>query len=174
MRILADQEIDDLLAEPKALPGNWRSRLAPKDKSHYQHKERTINIEGDKGNIFRIIIRQNKLNLLDFSIILTLCERDSNIEYNLLRFNGKHPSKHTNKWEKSNKLPNHVFNPAFHIHRATQRYQESGYKIDGYAEVTGSYSDFHSALNQFLLKCNIRTEKEDEGQPSLFRKGDIS
>lgn len=172
MRILNDREITDLISEPKVVPDNWFSRLDAKDKAHYQHKEKEIDVEGSNGNLFRVIIRENKLNVLDFSIILTLRERDSNVEYNLLRYNGKHPSKHTNKWEKEKGVSDHTFGPSFHIHKATQRYQESGYKIDGYAEVTTLYSDFHSALNQFLLECNFK--REDEGQPSLFEGGDIS
>lgn len=169
MRILTDRGIADLIAEPKVVVKNWLSRLDLKDKAHFQHKEKEIDTEGSNGSLFRVIIRQNKLNILDFSIILTLKEKDSNIEYNLIRFNGKHPSQHTNKWEKENKQPNYKFGPAFHIHMATQRYQESGYKIDGYAEVTTLYSDFHSALKQFLLKCNIKTE--DDIQANLFEGG---
>lgn len=169
MRILTDQEITALIAESKTVPKNWFSRLDPRDKSHFQHREKEIDIEGSTGNLFRVIIRQNKLNILDFSIILTLKEKDSNLEYILLRFNGKHPSRHTNKWEKENRMPEHTFGPTFHIHRATQRYQESGYKIDGYAEVTTGYADFHSALEQFLLECNIKPE--DDGQASLFEGG---
>jgi len=169
MRILTDQEITDLIAESKIAPSNWISRLELKDKAHFQHKEKEIDIEGSNGNLFRIIIRQNKLNVLDFSIILTLREKDSDIEYILIRFNGKHPSSHTNKWEKENKQQNYKFDPAFHIHKATQRYHESGYKIDGYAEVTTKYSDFYSALEQFLLECNIK--REDDKQVSLFEGG---
>lgn len=171
MRVLTDQEIADLITEPKVVPDNWYSRLDAKDKSHYQHKEKEVDVEGSNGNLFRVIIRQNKLNMLDFSIILTLREKDSNLEYNLLRYNGKHPSRHTNKWEKENRLPDYAFDPAFHIHRATQRYQESGYKIDGYAEVTTRFSDFHSALNQFLIECNFK--KKYDGQLPLFKGGDI-
>lgn len=170
MRILTDEEISALISEPKIVPNNWFSRLEAKDKAHFQHKEKEIDIEGSNGNLFRVIIRQSKQNILDFSIILTLQEKDSNLEYNLLRFNGKHPSQHTNKWEKENKKQGHTFSPAFHIHRATQRYQESGYKIDGYAEVTIKYSDFSTALNQFLLECNIKYES-DSAQTSLFEGG---
>lgn len=99
-------------------------------------------------------------------------EKDSTLEYILLRYNGKHPSKHTNKWEKENGLPDHTFAPAFHIHKATQRYQEGGYKIDGYAEVTTKYSDFHAAVEQFLVECNVK--REDDKQASLFEGGGIS
>jgi len=171
VRILTDQEIDDLISEPKVVSDNWFSMLQAKDKAHFQHKEKEVDVEGSKGNLFRVIIRQNKLNVMDFSIILTLREKDSNIEYNLLRYNGKHPSRHTNKWEKDKGTSEHTFAPVFHIHRATQRYQESGYKIDGYAEVTTRYSDFHSAINQFLSECNFK--RENDGQPSLFKGGDI-
>jgi len=170
MRILTDEEITALISEPKTVPNNWFVRLEAKDKAHFQHKEKEADIKGSNGSLFRIIIRQNKLNVLDFSIIITLREKDSNLEYNLLRFNGKHPSAHTNKWEKENKLQEYRFNPAFHVHRATQRYQESGYRIDGYAEVTARYSDFHTALNQFLLECNIKRE-DDGAQTSLFEGG---
>lgn len=171
MRILTDQEITDLISEPKVVPNNWFTRLETEDKAHYQHKEKEVEVEGSKGNLFRIILRQNNLNELDFSIILALREKDSNAIYRLVRFNGKHPSPHTNKWEKENRQPNHKFVPAFYIHKATQRYQESSYDIDGYAEVTSSYSDFHSALAQFLLECNIR--QEGHGQTSLFKGGDF-
>ncbi len=115
MRILTDEEIAALISEPKIVPTNWFSRLETKDKTHYQHKEREVEIEGSSGNLFRIILRQNKLNILDFSIILTVKEKDSTLEYILLRYNGKHPSKHTNKWEKENGLSDYTFAPAFHI-----------------------------------------------------------
>ena len=170
MRILTDEEITALILEPKVVPANWFSRLEAKDKAHFQHKEKEVDIEGDNGNLYRVIIRQNKLNVLDFSIILTFREKDSNLEYNLLRFNGKHPSAHTNKWEKENKLKEYRFSPAFHIHKATQRYQENGYRIDGYAEVTARYSDFHTALEQLLIECNI-THEADGAQTSLFEGG---
>lgn len=166
MRILTDQEIASFISEPKVVPDNWVARLLPKDKAHYQHRERELDIEGSNGNLFRVIVRQNTLNVMDFSIILMLREKDSNVEYILIRYNGKHPSNHTNKWEKKNRLPNHTFVPAFHIHRATQRYQEGGYRIDGFAEMTTHYSDFHTAIEQFMLECNFKTE--DNGQPSLF------
>ena len=166
MRILTDQEIASFISEPKVVPDNWVSRLLPKDKAHYQHRERELDIEGSNGDLFRVIVRQNTLNVMDFSIILTLREKDSNVEYILLRYNGKHPSSHTNKWEKENRLPNHTFGPAFHIHRATQRYQEGGYKIDGFAEMTTRYSDYHTAIDQFMIECKVKTE--DKGQTSLF------
>jgi len=44
MRILTDQEIADLIAEPKVVPKNLFSRQELRDKSHFQHKEKEIDI----------------------------------------------------------------------------------------------------------------------------------
>jgi len=56
VRILIDQEIADLISEPKVVPNNWFSRLDAKDKAHYQHKEKEIDVEGSNGNLFRVIL----------------------------------------------------------------------------------------------------------------------
>ncbi|MFH1562554.1 MAG: hypothetical protein ABIF11_03930 [Nitrospirota bacterium] len=93
-------------------------------------------------------------------------------EYRLVRYNGRHPSGHTNRWEKEQGHPNYKFSPAFHIHRTTERYQEAGYeKIDGFAEITTKYYDFHSALNCFLRDNNFK--KLDDSQLKLFNGGDF-
>ncbi len=129
-RILMDEEIAELLQEPKQLAHNWETRLRPHAKSNFKFTQRDCEIEGKNGHIFRIIIRHNMVNPLDFSIILNFRDEDG-AEFNLCRYNGKHPSQHTNKLEKSEGLPNSSFRNAFHIHRATQRYQEEGLNIDG-------------------------------------------
>ncbi len=74
-----------------------------------------------------------------------------------MRCNGLHPSRHTNRWEKERDLPNSSFNPAFHIHQATERYQIAGYAIDGYAETTEEYSSYEAALAAFLSRCGLRS-----------------
>lgn len=79
MRILTDEEITALISEPKIVTANWFSRLEAKDKGHFQHKEKEVEIKGVNGSLFRIVIRQNKLNVLDFSIILTYRQKDSNL-----------------------------------------------------------------------------------------------
>jgi hypothetical protein len=170
MRILRDKEIDALLKEPKILPYNWQSQLQLKDKNNFQHQERSIEVKGDNGNSFKVIIRRNKINPFDFSIILVYRDKDGK-EYRLLRYNGKHPSEHTNKWEEEQGQPNSKFGPSFHIHKATERYQEAGYSIDGYAEVVTTYQDFRSALNSFLKDNNFRKPKDEP--PELFGGGDF-
>ncbi len=165
MRILKDDEIAKLLGETKILPNNWQSQFQLKDKSNFQHHERSIEVKGIEDNSFLVILRQNKINIFDFSIILMFQDKDGK-EYRLIRYNGKHPSEHTNKWEKEQGEADYKFDPAFHIHRATERYQEAGYPIDGFAEVTTKYSDFHSALNRFLKDNNFK--KAESPQMELF------
>ena len=168
--ILRDNEIKELIAEAKQLPENWRSQLQTKKKSGFQHEERCFEVTGEVGNIFRIILRRNSINALDFSIILIFRDKDGK-EYRLVRYHGKHSSEHTNKWEKEQGQPDHTFGPAFHIHQATERYQESGYHIDGYALITTAYQDFHSALNHFLKENNF--EKPESPQLGIFNGGDF-
>ncbi len=170
MGILRDKEIETLLKEPKILPDNWQSQFQLKDKNNFQHQERSIEIKGDSGNSFRVIIRRNKINTFDFSIILIYRDKDGK-EYRLLRYNGKHPSEHTNKLEEEQGLPNSKFGPSFHIHKAIERYQEAGYPIDGYAEVVTTYHDFRSALNSFLKDNNFRKPKNEQAE--LFGGGDF-
>ena len=148
-RILQDAEIAALLAERKPLPANWRARLSVKAKANQAFRQREFDARGDGGHEFRIILRRNELNLLDFSLVLKLVDADG-ADYILVRFNGRHPSQHTNKWEKLKKLPNAAFRNRFHIHRATERYQVDGFEIDGYAEPADNYESFDSALEEFV------------------------
>jgi hypothetical protein len=163
-RILTDEEIARLLQEAKPLARNWETRLRPLPKSNSKFTQRHCEMEGKNGHTFRIIIRRNMINPLDFSIILVFRDEDG-AEFNLCRYNGKHPSQHTNKLEKSKGLPNGSFRNTFHIHMATQRYQEKGLSIDGYAEVTNEYSSFDAALRTFV-RANGFSVPSDE--PSLF------
>ena len=164
-RVLTDDEIDSFVSESKPLPKNWTTRLRPRPKSNYQHAQRDLEVEGEAGNRFRIIIRKNAINLLDFSIILTFKDKDGS-EFVLRRYNGKHPSQHTNRLEKARGEPNNSFRNTFHIHKASQRYQEEGLPIDGYAEVTTEYASFETALQAFVQSNGIVLPGDDE--PALF------
>lgn len=74
-------------------------------------------------------------------------------EYILRRYNGKHS--HKNQIEKD------IFRD-FHIHKATKRYPDAGFRIDGYAQVTDSYNNWKDALTKMLRDCNFK------GEMSLF------
>lgn len=89
-RILTDEEIGELLQEPKLLERNWETRLRPRPKSNFKFTQRDCEIKGENGHMFRIIIRHNMINPLDFSIILSFQDEDGT-EFNLCRYNGKHP-----------------------------------------------------------------------------------
>lgn len=88
-RVLTDEEIDSLVGEGKVLPDHWQSRLAARPKSHYSYNQRELSIRSEEGNDFRIIIRRNRSDQLDFSIILTFQDSDGT-EYRLVRYNGRH------------------------------------------------------------------------------------
>ena len=168
-RTLTDDEIDSLVAESKPLPKNWTTCYRPRTKSNYRHAEKALEVKGEAGNHFRIIIRRNAINPLNFSIILTFKDKDGS-EFRLRRYNGKHPSQHTNKLEKARGEPNSSFRNTFHIHKATQRYQEEGLKIDGYAEVTTEYASFEAALEAFVQSNGIVLPGDDQ-MPLFGAKG---
>jgi hypothetical protein len=127
-----------------------------------------LNVEGEHGHRFEIRVRDNPRILLDFCIILQFIDANGE-RFTLVRYNGKHPSAHTNKWEKKRDIPNATFQNAFHIHRATERYQtDPECAIDGYAEVTDLYHSFESALRAFVSANGFRVEPDaDAGQMSL-------
>lgn len=54
----------------------------------------------------------------------------------------------------------------FHIHIATERYQEIGTREDAYAEPTDRYGDFHSALQCLIDDTSLNVPPE--AQRSLF------
>ena len=154
----SDADITKFIEERKPLEANYRSKIRLRDKSG--HKEQELDIEGVDDNQFRLILRQSSFNTLDFSIILAYCPPDSNQLFRLKRYNGK-SHEHTNKIE-SNTFYN------FHIHTATERYQEFGTREDAYAEPSDRFSDFHTAINCMLSDCGF--DVPENPQPSLFEE----
>ncbi len=134
--LLTDQQIAQLLSEDKPLPENFQERIRLKPKRG--HKEAELDVEGADGSSFRLILRQSALNPLDFSVILAYQIPHTNVFFRLQRYNGK-SHEHTNKLEGDRFYD-------FHIHKATQRYQESGLREDAFAEPTTRYADFDGAL----------------------------
>ena len=142
---LTDDLIGSLLAERKVLPDDFlrQSKL----KSKHGHKEFGREIIGEKGSIFRLVYRQSEYNQLDFSIILLYIPKGSTQQFRLRRYNGK-SHEHTNRIEGKT-----IY--GFHIHTATERYQQSGLKEDGYAEETSRYADYHGAIECMLEDCGF-------------------
>jgi hypothetical protein len=141
--LLTDAEINSLIAEPKPLPDNFQERLRLRHKRG--HKEADLDLIGTNESRFRLILRQSIANHLDFSIILAYQPPQSNVFFRLRRYNGK-SHEHTNHLEKETFYD-------FHIHYATQRYQEAGADEEVYATPTDRYSDIVTALDCLLTDC---------------------
>ena len=141
----SEQQIDKLLKESKPLPDDYEKRIRLRDKRG--HKERELSVDGIDGHPFRLILRWGSFNYLDFSVILAIVPSGSNTLFRLRRYNGK-SHEHTNKIEQKTFYD-------FHIHTATERYQQFGMAADSYAETTKRYADFHGALDCMLRDCGF-------------------
>jgi hypothetical protein len=170
-RLISDQEIAGLLSEAKPLPANWRTRLKMRSKANQAFKQRDLEVKGVKGHTFRLLLRQNALNPLDFSVILVYVDSDK-VEYRPIRFQGPHPSQHTNKWEKWKKMADYAFRNRFHIHQATERYQVAGLEIDGYAVPTDKFDSFDSAVEGLIRNNGLAPREEESERGTLWDLGE--
>lgn len=141
----SDQEIQKLIAERKPLPQNYRSLIQLKPK--LGHKEYKLDVKGNDGSDFRLTFRQSISNSLDFSVILGYYPMGTNQLFRLRRYNGK-SHEHKNKIEKEKFYD-------FHIHMATERYQELGRREDSYAKPTDRFADLYIALQCMLDDCGF-------------------
>jgi hypothetical protein len=150
--LLTEHQIAALLAEPKMLPSDYRSRVQTKPKRG--HRERELDVDGAQGGKFRLILRQSGFNPLDFSVILAWLPPQSTALLRLCRYNGK-------SHEHTNALENRTFYD-FHIHRSTERYQRSGLREDAFAEPTNRYQDFEGALRCLIQDCAFQLPPNDQ------------
>jgi hypothetical protein len=148
---LTDEEINRLIKEPKKLPVDFIKRLRPVKKAHRQHKQSELEVVGEERSRFKISIRKNDLDLLDFSVILIHYPPEGGVPTILLRYNGKHFHK--------NVLENEEIH-GYHIHIATERYQMAGLDIDGYAELSTEYSSPTIALEKMIIHANFQREQD--------------
>ena len=154
--ILNDHDIESLLKEIKPLPEDYRSKIQIRPKRG--HKERELDVQGVNGSNFRLILRQSLINPIDFSVILTYRTPNSNQLFRLRRYNGK-SHEHTNNIEEERFYD-------FHIHQATERYQEIGAREDTYAAASNRFSEFHQAIVCIIEDCAF--EGPPNTQRSLF------
>ena len=141
----SELEIESFVQERKTLPTDWENRIKLRPK--LGHDEQYLDLIGDDGSNFRLILRQNQISPLDFSVILAVRIPQSNQIFRLRRYNGK-SHEHTNHIED-------VTFYDFHIHSATTRYQELGAREDAFAEPTERYADFRGALNCLIDDANF-------------------
>ena len=143
------KEIVKLIQERKVLSNDWRNQI---------YKDKSFVVNGENGNEFRIIVRQNPKKPLDFSAILTVLAPLSNQEFRLRRYNGPNHT-HTNRIEREE------INGC-HIHSATERYQLRGQSEDSYAQSTNRYRDLSGALQCLINDANF--EEPPQHQQELF------
>ena len=77
------------------------------------------------------------------------------------RYNGK-------SHEHTNHIEDETFHD-FHIHLATERYQQRGTREDAYAKPTNRYDDFSSALRCLIGDANLEAPSDPQG--NLFEEG---
>lgn len=156
--MLSDSQIDALLDEGKPAIDSPRALATfAKSEPRRGHRRFVKRVTGEHGTQFALHIRQSVLDPFDFSIILAYVP-SSGGEITLRRHNGKgHP--HVNKLEGTR-----VASTAFHIHYATERYQQHGFEIDGYAEEARVFADLATALDAMLIAANF----EPPNQRSLW------
>lgn len=153
---LTDAEISALTAELKRLPSDYRVRIQPRPKRG--HRERELDILGANGGSFRLILRESLFNPLDFSVILAWLPPKSTTAFRLRRYNGK-------SHEHTNTLEGETFYD-FHVHLATERYQQSGLREDAFAEPTTRYQNSMGAVQCLFADCGF--EPPASSQAGLF------
>lgn len=151
MLILTDEDIERLVLLEKPIPNG----LLPVTRwaEHNKHRRRDYDIKCDSGETFVLALRESTLNRFDFSAILGYQLPGVNTIFRLRRYNGK-SHYHTNP------LENETFRD-FHIHKATQRYQNFGTKEDHFAVIDKRYSDLDGAIECLLNDCGFRSPMAD-------------
>jgi hypothetical protein len=153
--ILTDEQIQNLIDEPKVLPDNYRKRLLEmKPKPNGSHSEGELVASGDNGSEFLVKTRLSIHNPFNFSVILMYSFPDTSRMFRLRRYNGR-TTPHLNPLENQRIL-------GFHIHKATERYQEAGYDEDTYAMETDRYTDLHGALRCMIDDCGFIRPENDQ------------
>lgn len=132
---LTDQEIKDLIDEPKRINCSATSlsrRIKIKRGKGVAHFQYSLKFpRNNEEGKWRIFLRRSKENPLDFSCGLGFIPKGRNHAFILIRYNGK-SHQHKNQLENENTFYD------FHIHQATEKYQKSSHKNEHYARPTES------------------------------------
>lgn len=150
MALISDLQIESLLSEPKHLPADYLNRLQLRLKRG--HRERELDINGEAGSRFKIVVRESELNRLDFSVILGYFVPMTNRLFRLRRYNGRHGD-HTNRIERERFAD-------FHVHTATERYQDIGAKEESFARPTDRYATVGEALQCMIRDCAFVVDQQ--------------
>lgn len=156
--IVSDRQIARLLAEEK---GPLSEKVFSPRTRKAGHRESSAEIAGADGSKFVVKVRRSIEDPGSFSIILCWKQPGTTRLFRLMRCNGDN-HRHKNKIEGS------VFKNAFHVHIATQRYQELGAREEEFAELA-EYSDFTGAVETFKRLANIIS---DDPAPLFYQAAD--
>ena len=156
--IFSDQKIAELINERKVLSNNRRSKF--RKTTHRGNDEYRLNVIGEEGNAFQVIVRISVFNKLNFSVILGVKVPPPKKFFRLKRYNGDHEHTNTIEDEKLN---------GFHIHTATERYQVNSVREEDYAELTERYTNVNGALKCLFADANF--EDPNALQDTLFEEG---
>lgn len=153
LAILSDAEIDALVHEPKITPSGLLPPTKLVERNKHLRREYEVKSATASGNEFMIMVRQNTINRMDFSAILAYKVPGSTAVFRLRRYNG-------NSHEHTNAIEGDTLRYDFHIHLATERYQQKGPKEDAYAEPASRHSSFESAIRCLLEDCGFNVPNE--------------
>jgi hypothetical protein len=158
--MLSDDRIKRLLQEgkPNFEPRSILKAFAESNPKH-GHRRLTRRFRGDKGTAFALHLRQSTIDPYDFSVILAFEPLTGGGETILRRHNGRGHA-HRNEIE-GTRLPS-----TFHVHMATERYQQHGHDIDGYAEATTDFDSLATGLDEMLRVAHFKPP----AQPSLWHR----
>lgn len=153
---LTDGEIRMLLASSKRV-----QNPASKVRTEGKHQRRDFRVLSEDGqHEFVLFTRQSLLIAENFSAGLRWKSKTGE-EVILMRCNGADHS-HRNSIERT------VFDPACHVHTATERYIAIGKKSEGFAEVSSAYRSLDGALHHLVVSANISGLATKPDQPDLF------
>lgn len=146
---LTDEQIQSLLNKEKVVV-NPRAR----EKREAKHIRQEFEVKSKDGiDNFRLFVRKSLVIEAGFSVGLVWIS-PSKEEAILMRCNG---SDHSHR----NQLENIKFDDECHVHMATERYINSGYKLESYASVSKEYRDVRGAKHHLCKVCNISGFEKD-------------
>jgi hypothetical protein len=146
--ILTDERIHELLVEPKRIPAGLGAMYKAMS-AHNGYYRKDLDVQSDSDNRFVIKIRQTCAYPMNFSVILGYMLPSSYTVFRLRRYNGKSHF-HSNTLEKQPEFYD------YHIHEATERYQQArGYNPDHFAEPTKRYGDLQGAIDCLVNDCGF-------------------
>lgn len=147
---LSDDELDGFRSAPKQVT-NPKARWLVKSG---RHRQKNFAATSEDGSTYRIYLRENLEDNLDFSCGLSLVRR-SGKSLSLARYNG----------------PSHVhckIRYRCHVHRATAKAILAGRKIDNHAEETDRYRSLEGAFACLIEDCGVQGLSTQHDERDLF------